>query len=98
MSGNVKDICIEEAKGRESVAKAELKAKYEPSNEARYEVLAAKADAAYEVAKEKCDDLSGDAKRACNKEAKSTHEAALAEAKSSEKTAEARQDAASSKR
>lgn len=81
MSGNAKDICIEEAKGRESVAKAELEAKFNPTDKTRYEVLVAKADAAYEVAKEKCDDLAGDAMSACNKEAKSTHAAALAEAK-----------------
>ena len=35
MSGNAKDICMAEAKGKEKVAKAELEAKYKPSNTAR---------------------------------------------------------------
>jgi len=98
MSGNAKDVCNEEAKGREFIAKAELEAKYSPTDKHRNEVLVAKADAAYEVAKEKCDDLGGDAKSACVKEAKSAHAAALADAKAAEKNAEARKDAVSDKR
>ena len=49
-------------KGAEKVAKAELEARYKPSDKAAYKARVAKADADYEVAKEKCDDLSGNAK------------------------------------
>jgi hypothetical protein len=89
MTGNAKDICIEEGKGREKVAKAELEANYSPSDKHRYDVRIAKADAAYAVAKEKCDDFSGNAKDVCLKEAQSAHVAAKADAKRAEKTAEA---------
>ena len=109
MTGNAKDICIEEAKGREKVAKAELEANYSPSFKHRYDVRMAKANAAYAVAKEKCDDFSGNAKDVCRKEAKSAYVAAKADAKVAEKTSdanataretttEARKDAATEKR
>ena len=53
LSGNAKDICQEEAKGNEKVAKAELDAQYKPSKKADYKVRKERADATYEVAKEK---------------------------------------------
>ncbi len=88
MTGNAKDICAEEAKGHEKVAKAELEANYKPTNKNRYDVRIAKADAAFAVAKEKCDDLAGNAKDVCVKEAKAAHVAARADAKVAIKTAE----------
>lgn len=109
LSGNAKDICMEEAKGKEKVAKAEAKAAYENTPKARESARVARADAAYEVAKEKCDDLSGNAKDVCVKEAKAAHVKAVADAKvervaadthsaASKKTMEAKQDAAEDKR
>ena len=109
MTGNAKDICIEEAKGREKVAKAEFEANYSPSSKHRYDVRMAKANAAYAVAKDKCDDFSGNAKEVCRKEAKSAYVTAKADAKVAEKTSdanataretttEARKDAATEKR
>jgi hypothetical protein len=88
MKDNAKDICIEEAKGNEKIAKAELEANYKPTDKNRNEIRIAKADAAYSVAKEKCDDLSGNAKDVCVKEAKAAHVAAKADAKVAIKTAE----------
>ncbi len=70
MSGNAKDICVVEAKGKEKVAKAELQASYKPSNKTRHAVTIARAEADYAVAKEKCDDQAGNAKKTCVKEAK----------------------------
>lgn len=114
MTGNKKDICIEEAKGREKVAKAELEMAYKPTDRNRHDVRIAKADATYKVAKEKCDDATGNAKDVCVKEAKAAHVAAkadtkVAEAKTAEraagapmamkeKTAEVKKDAAADKR
>jgi len=89
MAGNAKDICTEEAKGREKVAKAELEANYAPSDKHSYDVRVAKADAAYAVAKEKCDDVAGNTKDVCLKEAKSAYVAAKADAKLADKTADA---------
>jgi hypothetical protein len=89
MSGNAKDICTEEGKGQEKIAKAELEATNNPSSKHRYAVRLAKADAAYAVAMEKCDDASGNAKDVCVKEAKAAYVTAKADAKLANKTTEA---------
>lgn len=81
MSGNAKDICVEEAKGNEKVAKADLEARYTGKEKDQYNLRVAKADAAYAVAKEKCDDKSGNDKDVCVKEAKAEHTKAKADAK-----------------
>ena len=78
MSGNAKDVCVKEAKGKEKVAKAELDARKNPSERNQRKVEEAKAEAKYEVAKERCDDLKGKEKDACQKEAKAMHERAKA--------------------
>jgi hypothetical protein len=109
LSGNAKDICIEEAKGKEKVAKADADAAYENTPKAREKARDARADASYAVAKEKCDDLAGNAKDVCVKEAKAAHTKAQADAKvdrvaadsskdAMTKTADARRDAAEDKR
>lgn len=109
LSGNAKDICVEEAKGKEKVAKADAKAGYEGTPKAREAARVARADATYEVAKEKCDDLAGNAKDVCVKEAKAAHVKATADAKvdrvatensrdNVQKTAAVRADAAQDKR
>jgi hypothetical protein len=78
MSGNAKDVCVKEAKGKEKVAKAELDAKKNPSERSQRKVEHAKAEAKYEVAKERCDDMKGKEKTACQTEAKAEHERAKA--------------------
>jgi hypothetical protein len=104
MSGNAKDVCQAEAKGKEKVAKAELEANYKHTDKARIDARVAKADADYDVAKEKCDDLKGNDKDVCVKQAKAMHTKAKADAKvakvdsktahnTAEKRAEARQEA-----
>jgi hypothetical protein len=109
MSGNAKDVCVEEAKGKEKIAKAEADAAYKNTAKAREAARIAHADAAYAVAKEKCDDLAGNQKDVCVKEAKAAHVKATADAKvdrvaadthatAAEKTAAARRDAAEDKR
>jgi len=110
MSGNTKDVCMQEAKGTEKVAKAELDARRKGNTpQALYDVRVARADAAYEVAKEKCDDRSGNAKDVCLKDAKAALTTAKSDAKvevtsgkaqarSNERVSEARVDAAQEKR
>ena len=70
LSGNTKDICIAEAKGKEKVAKADLEARYEPTAKNHYKARVAKAEADYAVANEKCDSLASGAKERCLEEAK----------------------------
>ena len=89
LSGNANDICVAEAKGKQSVAKADLEASYKPSVKARYKAAIAKADADYSVAIEKCDDKGGNDKDVCVKEAKAEKVHGMADAKAQMKTAEA---------
>jgi len=94
LKANAKDICMEEAKGKEKVAKAEAAAGYENTPKARENLRLARADATYEVAKEKCDDLAGNAKDVCVKEAKASYTKAKADAKVDRVATDANQDAA----
>lgn len=98
LKSNAKDVCIEEAKAKEKVARAELEFAYTGKAKDGTKVWTAKADAAFAVAKEKCDDLSGNAKDVCRQEAKTLHTKALADAKMGKQVAEARTDAVQTKR
>jgi hypothetical protein len=89
LSANAKDVCVAEASGKEKVAKAELAARYNPSERTRYEARVAAAQADYSVAKEKCDDQAGNAKDVCVKQAKAAETRAKADAKAQMKVSEA---------
>lgn len=89
LAGNAKDICVAEAKGKESVALAELDNSYKPTLKTQYKVRIAKGEAALDVAKQKCDDLSGNPKDVCVKEAKAALTSAKADATLQMKTSSA---------
>jgi hypothetical protein len=89
LSGNAKDICVVEAKGKAKVALADLEASYKPSTKAHYQARVTKAEADYAVAKERCDDVAGNVKDVCVKEAQAAQTAAKADAKAQMKTSEA---------
>lgn len=89
MSGNAKDVCIEQAKGQESVSKAELEAHFRPTATSQRDVSMAKAKAIHAVAKEKCDDFAGNAKDVCEKEAQAAFVIAEENAKLIQKMDEA---------
>lgn len=93
-AGNAKDICMEEAKAKEKIARAELEYSYSGKASDHTKLLEVKAKAAYAVAKEKCDDKAGNEKDVCVKEAKAIEAKALAEAKMGKQIGEARKDAA----
>ncbi len=80
LADNAKDVCQEEAKGKEKVARAELQFSYTGKPGDQSKIWKAKAKAAYEVAKEKCDDLSGNPKDVCMKEAKAIEVKTLTDA------------------
>ena len=90
LAGNAKDICMAEAKGKESVSKATLEAQYKPSRDMDYKLRVAKADATHHVAREKCDDQAGNLKDVCVKEAKAARTTATADAKAQLKVRDAR--------
>jgi hypothetical protein len=93
LSANAKDVCMAEANGKEKVAKAELKARYKPSDKTRYGASVAKAQADYSVAREKCDDKAGNEKDVCVKEAKAAETRAKADAKAQMKVSQANKSA-----
>jgi hypothetical protein len=85
MKDNAKDVCMEQAKGKEKIAKAELDQKQKPSDGNARKVAEAKVEVAYSVAKEKCDDQKGDAKDACVKQAKAEESKGKADIKAMKK-------------
>jgi len=109
ISGNAKDICMEEAKGKQKIAKADADSAFENTPKKREAARLARADTAYAVAKEKCDDLIGNSKDVCVKESKAAYVKAKGDAKvdrvaadsrntAAEKTADAKRDAVEDKR
>jgi len=93
LSGNARDICVAEAKGRDNVTKAEAEAAYENTPKARQGARVARAQATYDVSVEKCDDLAGNPKDVCVKEAKAGLVKGKADAKVDRVTADTRQEA-----
>ncbi len=98
MKDNAKDICVEEAKAKEKIARAELEYKNSGKPADQTKLAKAKAQATYAVAKEKCDDQTGNAKDVCVKEAKAVEVKALADTKMTKQIGEAKKDAAQDKR
>jgi hypothetical protein len=78
MPGNVRTICIADVRGREMIALAELRAAYDPTNDALVDVRIAKARAGLELARARCDDLPVQRRAACAADAQAAHGAALA--------------------
>jgi len=97
LAGNTKDICVQEAKAKEKLAKAEAEYAHTGKDSDRTKVAYAKADGTYDVAKERCDDKGGNEKDVCVKEAKAEHVKAKADAKVAKEGTAARKDAATDK-
>lgn len=98
LSGNQKDVCLEEAKAVEKISKADAQAQYENTPKAKMKARLVKADANYAVAREKCSAHSGNAKDVCIKEAKAAQTNEKADAKSSKEIGEIKSDAEQEKR
>ena len=109
LSGNAKDICVAEAKGKDNVAKADAEAAYKHTPKARENARIARAQDNYNIAIERCDDLAGNPKDVCVKEAKAELVKGKANAKvdrvaadtnkeAATKQAQARKDASADKR
>ena len=90
LSGNAKDICKAEVKGKQKTAKADAYAAFKGTDKAATAALIARADADFAVAKEKCDDQSGNAKDVCVKDAKAAHTRAKVDAQANQKVSEVR--------
>lgn len=97
MADNTRDICIEEAKGKEKIGLAELKYGYTGKPADQNKVLEVRAQSYYAIAKEKCDDKAGNVKDVCVKEAKSIEIKALVDARMGKQISETRVDGAQEK-
>lgn len=98
LAGNTLDICGEEAKARQKVARAGLEHAHTGKTSDGNKLLVAKAESAYAVAKAKCDDKPGNIKDVCITEAKALETKALADARLGMQIGAARKDAATEKR
>jgi hypothetical protein len=94
LSGNAKDICAAEAKGKYNVAKAEAEAAHANTPKAREDARIAHAQANHDVAIQKCDDLAGNRKDVCVKEAQAEFVKAKAHAKLDRVVIDTQKDAA----
>lgn len=97
LAGNTKDICVEEAKAKQKVAKAELEFGYTGKPSDQNKLLEARARSAYAVAKEKCDDQAGNAKAVCVKEARAIESKALVNARMGKEISQTRIEGAQDK-
>ncbi|RZU03138.1 hypothetical protein [Rivibacter subsaxonicus] len=98
LAANARDVCIEEAKATDKVARAELEFAYSGKASDQNARLVARAESAYAVAKEKCDDKAGNDKDVCVAEAKAAETKALAAAKMDKQVGEAKTEAAQDSR
>lgn len=92
-SGNARDICQAQAKGKEQVALAEIEHRQTTKQADAVKVGLARADGDFAVAKERCDDLAGQPKSLCLTEAEAAHTKAEADAKLATTVGEAQTDA-----
>ncbi len=97
LAGNAKDVCLADAKGKHSIAKADADAAYKNTAKARESARVAHAQANYDVARERCDDLSGNPKDVCIKEAKAALVKGKADAKVDRVAADTSRDAATTR-
>lgn len=81
LSDFAKDVCIERAKGKEKVARAELEYRYSGKTKDAKKIPIVKADTTYSLAKELCNDKSDNTKDICIAEAKANHVKAISAAK-----------------
>jgi len=98
LAGNGKDICAEEAKAKQNVARAELEYSHTGKLSDQNRVLVVRAESAHAVAKEKCDAMAGNRKDVCVTEAKAIETKALADAKMGKQIGQATMDATETKR
>jgi hypothetical protein len=81
LTDNDRDLCEVRAHGARHIAKAELRAQYQPGPKKEEKLAMARAEAAYALAKERCDDLKGHGREVCRTDAKAGFAAARADAK-----------------
>ncbi|MDB5764776.1 MAG: hypothetical protein JWQ21_3771 [Herminiimonas sp.] len=98
LTGNPKNVCVEEAEAVRTSTTAGAEAQYKNTPRARAGARTAIANSEYDVAKARCGSQTGNARNVCIKEAKAVNVAAKADATADKKVATARADARDDKR
>lgn len=98
LAGNLKDVCVAEAKMNRIRAEQEAEAYYRNTLKAFTQARLRIADAVYARDKAKCDAVTGNDKDVCMSQAKATRIATQADAAADKKAIEARNDAREDKR
>ena len=93
MAGNLKDICVAEARAARIQVEANAKAAYKGTVSEHSHARKDIANANYDVEKAKCENQGGNQKDVCIKEAKANRTAAKADAIADKKVIDARTDA-----
>lgn len=98
LAGTPRDVCREQARGKEKVAKAELDLAHTGSRKSQDRLTTVRMDATYDIARTQCNDKAGAAKAVCTKEAQTARAKAQADLRLSQRVTEAKRDAADDRR
>jgi len=98
LTGTPRDVCREQARGKELVAKAELELAHTGSRKSQDRLTTVRMDAAYDIARTQCNDKAGAAKAVCSKEAQTARAKAQADLRLSQRVTDAKRDAADDRR
>jgi hypothetical protein len=93
ISGHPRDVCREQARGKELVSKAELDLAHTGSRKSKDRLATVRMDVAYDVARTRCNDKVGSAKTLCTKEAQAIRANAQSDLKMSQRVTDAKRDA-----
>lgn len=98
LAGNSRDVCREQAHGKERVAKAELDLAHTGTRKSQDKLATVRLDTAYDIARVQCNDKAGSAKSICTKEAQAARAKGQADLKLRQRVTEAKLDAADDRR
>ena len=98
LAGNGKDVCVQEAKSNEKVARAELEYRFTGAQDDARKARTIRAEGDYAIARQKCDASTGNEKDVCAQEAKAAQTKAMAQVKMGKEIGDARADAANDSR
>jgi hypothetical protein len=93
-----RDVCREQARGKEMVAKAELELAHTGSRKSQDRLTTVRMDVTYDIARTQCNDKAGAAKTVCTKEAQTARTKAQADLRLSQRVTEAKREAADDRR
>jgi hypothetical protein len=98
LSATPRDVCREQARGKDRVAQAELELAHTGSRKSQDRLTTVRMDANYDIARTQCNDKAGAAKAVCTKEAQTARTKAQADLRLSQRVTEAQREAADDRR